>query len=195
MNKQEKAGGLGRRIAAYSTLATVIGFTMDASGQIVYTDVNPDFGGVEATYMLDLNNDGAVDFKVIHLISSGENVLYFDTVSEGARVVGELHDIGRDDPYGVALAFDEGGVISYNKEVWLKGTQGILLNSASCYSGFSHWCGVTDKYVGLRFKINGSYHFGWARLDVSLSGKEWRIKDYAYNSESGKPIKAGDTGK
>ncbi|GLB48595.1 hypothetical protein [Neptunitalea lumnitzerae] len=192
MKRNKNKKDFAKKILNYGTIATVMGVTIDASGQIEYTDVNPDFGGSEVIYELDLNNDNQVDFTVVHTISSGENVLYFDTKSPGAEVMGEVYKISEKDDYGFALGLDNGDVISYRQKTWLKGTDGILLNSASCYSGFSNWCGVEDKYVGLRFKIDGNVHYGWARLDVSLSGAKWVIKDYAYNTEPNASIRAGE---
>ena len=67
-----------------------------------------------------------------------------------------------------------------------------------CYRS-SQWCyGVTDKYLGLRFKIGTNTHYGWIRLDVDITTANWKIKDYAYNAtlsaipNQGEPILAGE---
>jgi hypothetical protein len=51
----------------------------------------------------------------------------------------------------------------------------------------SQFCGVTDGFIGLRFDIDGSYHYGWARLDV-INSSSYVLKDYAYEDTPGAPI-------
>ena len=72
------------------------------------------------------------------------------------------------------------------------------MNWNYCNYSSSQWCGVTDKFLGLRFDISGITHYGWARLDVPLNASGWVIKDYAYNATQtvpgfGDPITAGQT--
>lgn len=54
------------------------------------------------------------------------------------------------------------------------------------------WLGKKNKYLGLKFLINGKYHYGWLR--ISHTGGEDRIAilDYAYNKEAEKDILAGE---
>ena len=56
--------------------------------------------------------------------------------------------------------------------------------------------GVKDRYLGLKFKIKGKFHFGWARLTVTITGKHdfgATLTGYAYESIANKPIIAGKT--
>lgn len=68
------------------------------------------------------------------------------------------------------------------------------------------WGGVTNRYMGLAFFIDGSTHYGWARISIP-----WRwhgedpltlhdgmhnmgtVHDWAYNTVAGQSIKAGAT--
>jgi hypothetical protein len=51
--------------------------------------------------------------------------------------------------------------------------------------------GVTDGYVGLRFEIGDSLHYGWMRIDVSADAKTVMIKDAAFNTIPDSSLWAG----
>jgi hypothetical protein len=55
------------------------------------------------------------------------------------------------------------------------------------------WRDVTDRYLGLKFMINGKIHYGWARLSVSV--KSFTITatltGFAYETIPNKSIRAG----
>ena len=55
---------LSKKLAKYGALTAAIAGVADASGQIVYTDVTPDFVGTFGDeFFLDLNQDAINDFK------------------------------------------------------------------------------------------------------------------------------------
>ncbi len=51
---------------------------------------------------------------------------------------------------------------------------------------------VTDAYIGLSFPTGGNTHYGWIRVDVNNAAKTFLVKDWAYESQPGVGIKAGD---
>jgi hypothetical protein len=56
--------------------------------------------------------------------------------------------------------------------------------------------GVKDRYLGLKFKMQGRFHFGWARLTVTTTPQHTfvvKLIDYAYETIPGKAIVAGAT--
>jgi hypothetical protein len=56
------------------------------------------------------------------------------------------------------------------------------------------WFSATNRYLGLKFKIKGKIHFGWARL--SVVGRQRitaTLTGYTYETIPGKAIKAGQT--
>jgi hypothetical protein len=58
------------------------------------------------------------------------------------------------------------------------------------------WGGVNNGYLGLRFRIHGQVHYGWARLTVYVKGGQSIIASllgFAYETIPGKSIKAGQT--
>jgi hypothetical protein len=55
---------------------------------------------------------------------------------------------------------------------------------------------VSNRYLGLKFKIDGKTHYGWARLTVQLPGNflvKATLTGYAYETVAGKAIRAGQT--
>jgi hypothetical protein len=58
--------------------------------------------------------------------------------------------------------------------------------------------GVKDRYLGLKFVVDGGVHYGWARVSVTL-GHHRQFDDvsgtltgYAYETVADKPIIAGE---
>ena len=71
--------------------------------------------------------------------------------------------------------------------------------SGSVFSG--PWAnsgkGVKRRYLGVRFKISGQTHYGWARLNVRFTIEHevpiGRLTGYAYETIPNKPIITGKT--
>jgi hypothetical protein len=58
------------------------------------------------------------------------------------------------------------------------------------------WKDAKDRYLGLKFKIGGKVHYGWARLTVHAhwgDSIQARLSGYAYETIPGKAIIAGAT--
>jgi hypothetical protein len=55
--------------------------------------------------------------------------------------------------------------------------------------------GVKHRYLGLKFKIKGQFHFGWARIAVTTARNNFTatLTGYAYETIPGKGIIAGKT--
>ena len=178
-----------KRLTQYSALTLAIAGVADAEGQIMYTDVNPDFeGGLDLEYMLDLNNDSTPDFRIFR---DSDGDLYMSPLNINNEVLGNAY-VSSLGYYALIYPFalDSGVVISngasgawYNENNFSIGY--TSLNWNSCNAGY--WCDVNDKFLGLRFDIGGNTHYGWARLDVS-NVEAWVVKDYAYEASANTPI-------
>ncbi|WP_055443600.1 T9SS type A sorting domain-containing protein [Lacinutrix himadriensis] len=184
----KNSSNLTKRLAKYGALSAAIAGIADANGQIVFTDVNPDFAGGNGTsYALDMDNDSVFDFGIIG--STAPAIGFYGALPSNSWV-------GSNPSFKYPFALDSGAVISSAQSIWYGGTSNVgTLNYTSCYNGIggSNWCGVTDKFLGLRFQIAGNTHYGWAKLDVSLSGDSFTVKEYAYNSVPDESIIAGQT--
>src|SRR5688572_17386495 len=79
---------LKEKLKSYSVLAgSLAGFGTVANAQIVYTDVTPDYTAVNNndSFLLDLNNDLVMDFKIKNVVSGPVN--YFVTYMYGMNAV------------------------------------------------------------------------------------------------------------
>ena len=63
------------------------------------------------------------------------------------------------------------------------------------YKCYGQWYNVTNRYLGMKFKIHGKTHYGWARLNVFFHGftLTGTITGYAYETIANKGIIAGKT--
>jgi len=190
--KKTTKKNLSNRLAKYGALTVAIAGVADASGQIIYTDIDPDFsgGGSGSFHLLDLNNDTTTDYVIFGIGAPGVAIYAYSSNPNSF--------VGEQPAYTYPWALNNGDPISAGQTTWFSAYNNVgTLNYASCYvaggGGGSNWCGVTDKYLGLRFNIGLNTHYGWARLDVSFAGDSFTIKDYAYNSTPNAPINAGQT--
>ena len=55
---------------------------------------------------------------------------------------------------------------------------------------YIEWNGQT-AYVGIKFTIADRFHYGWMQLEVSVAGDAVTLVDYAYNTNPGEEIMAG----
>lgn len=186
--KKNTTKNFSKRIAQYSALVVAIAGVSDMNGQIVYTDIDPDEGGAGVDYQLDLDGDFFADF-VIDDFANSANALRVNN-DDGNSILG----MNFGGSYNYPFTLDLGAPISSGAAEWLTHSVYQTLNWNSCSYTNSQWCGVTDKYLGLRFNIGGNTHYGWARLDVGTDPSNWLIKDYAYNSVPDEGILAGDEG-
>ena len=77
-------------------------------------------------------------------------------------------------------------------------TSGGTANPNGFVNGFrGYWGGnPKDRYVGVRFQLNGQTHYGWVRLTVTTSPTHHPVMSatitaYAYETVANKPILAG----
>ena len=199
--KKTTSQKLSERLGQYGVLSLAIAGVADVNGQIVYTDI-ADTGGGNTFYQLNLDGDGTVDYTIlnyasaIQVVAPASNYIFYTTSLAPYGFQGfnnnEILGLGTGE-YKYPLALNSGYPISSGASVWVNDADFQTMNWNSCNYTNSQWCGVTDKYLGLRFDIGGNTHYGWARLDVPLSSGGWLIKDYAYNSTPNAPINAGQT--
>lgn len=171
--------------------------TTDKESVIIYTDIR-DFNSEKLGdfYELDLNNDRIVDFTLIsRFYESDFNWLEITGNPEATAVNGSVSVFPW---YANPEPLDSGKVIyKFPREGYDWGesySNWAVFTIGNCFGGeegcFYDWENKNDKFLGLRFLINGQTHYGWARLEV-ISYNNWTIKDYAYNAVPNKLILAG----
>jgi hypothetical protein len=208
-----------RRLDMYALAATAAGVGALASPQaaearIVYTPKHVQVQR-DKPYPIDLDHNGRVDFLLLNSGPFGPQDLVRElSVCEFvAHTVdsGYVCTVGREEPNAVVVAEDRSaaalsaGVTIQRKNVFSKGDFGVKMGRVTYFSTtpgtswFGPWMnggkGVRNRYLGLKFGIDGKVHFGWARLTVTTEGKDFTaiLTGYAYETIPGKGITAGQT--
>lgn len=171
-----------KKLAKYSALSLAIAGVANASGQIVYTDVDPDFiGGLGDTYAIDFDGDGIIDLNIVQSNNGAYEIIH--AAPTGTN--GVLADVIGAYTYASNLSY--GAVIS----------SGLTFQSfGDCCAGVgyagSQFCGSVDAFFGVEFDLSGGTHYGWIRVDIA-DNSNYVVKDFAYESTAGDPINAGET--
>jgi len=139
-------------------------------------------------YPLDLNHDGITDFNISNLYYPGQQsstVLPYASPAAGVEGVSGV--------YGTrfASALGAGSRIGPNAPFCC----GVMAGPGAGRGNGNRW-NVSNRYLGLKFQINGKTHYGWARLSVWVTDVvriNAALTGYAYETIPNKPIIAGKT--
>lgn len=167
--------------------------------QIVYTDVNPDVittmseaqGSANFIYAIDLDNNGAPEYNFrwddwgqfwfMHLMYNPQ------TTEIGLKGTATNQFGGR-----FVLPLQLNASID-NTLIWGFSTPEPFIGESTLDANFLN---LGDRYIPVRFKINGnSFYYGWILVNFESVGISRRltIKSFAYNSTINQPILAGQT--
>ncbi len=204
------SGSLNNRLNAYVIAAGAAGVTLIAlapalEAEVVYTSAN-EIIGRQGSYKLDLNHDGLIDYVIAEHAAHYNPYESFQILSLRAAAGNQANCPSSfcisGNTYAAALTL---GMPIGNSQHrgWLG--QGVPMALEDLKRGGSvyyaeGWVNVNDRYLGLRFQINGETHFGWARLTVKFHGgppaqRTWEahLTGYAYETVAGKSLRAGQT--
>lgn len=174
------------RLNAYTLAATAAGVGLlaltPAEAEVVYTPAHILITR-NAPYSIDLNHDGVTDFTI-------------SSFSRSLAVIAPKGNGVKCDPGSCAFTFAYAGTMQAGSPI---GSTIPFYGSnrvAMAIEGLAlPWDNVRDRYLGLKFEIQGKNHFGWARLSVQFSSQHnvWRARltGYAYETVADRPIKAG----
>jgi hypothetical protein len=193
------------RLNMYALAAGAAGVGVLASAQpsearIVYTKAHQVIGA-NGIYNLDLNHDGTIDFLILETgyptfngTRASNTLLAKEAL--GNAVEGRIGSSGRH----LAAALKRGARIGPGKHFIRGGGNGetMVATWESDLGGgpAGQWLNVTNRYLGLKFKVDGKTHYGWARLTVQLTGNfliNATLTGFAYETVPGKSIRAGQT--
>ena len=191
---------LHQQLNMYVLVASAAGMGLLALAQpseakVVYTKTHQVIGS-NGIYPLDLNHDGTIDFLIQErrFSSSGNSSYSGLWVKEafGNAVEGSNY---------VAAALRKGSRIGLGQDfISSKGSLGEVMVEFFCNidrtcSTLGQWLNAKNRYLGLKFKISGKTHFGWARLSVEggAGNITATLTGYAYETVANKEIDAGQT--
>jgi len=186
-------------LAASAAGVSLLAVAQPSEAKIVYTKTHQTIGN-NGVYQLDLNHDGTVDFLIQESRSSSYGYALFAHAALGNAVQGSVSQgrwhvaaaLKKGAPIGRGQGFAEG---RYDAMVaFTFGTGGTTFETG-------YWVNVRNRYLGLKFKIGGTTHYGWARLSVQVQGSKntgnlkitGTLTGYAYETIPGKEINAGQT--
>ena len=213
--KQTSSNNLNRQIGLYSVAAAVAGVSMlalvePAAAEVVVTKKSIPIPlaprDMQQPVHISMANNGVENFSFILSSAASTSVglrellvVGVDPGQDGAH----NQFIARGDFYTKALALGRGvsigpgGVESAVFSSFAGLVAGTNGGNGSYYSR-GYWAGnLKNRYLGVRFQLNGQTHYGWIRLTVTTnvkSGKpslEATITGYAYETVANKAIKAG----
>jgi hypothetical protein len=192
---------LDRQLIAYAAAATAAGVGMlaapqSAEAKVVYTAAN-----VAIRYgmmPIDLDNDGNPDFVIrFPRCAYRSNCLIVNPWVEGNGIKG-LDGRASAGVSGMAIG-PQGHFLTQLRQFQSYasyGYVGFMVNAGAYGSGSwsgGPWADTTNRYMGLRFLINGEVHYGWARMSVRLLRDKIRLTGYAYETIPNHQITAGQT--
>jgi hypothetical protein len=210
---------------AYAAVASAAGVCIlagptEAEGKIMYTRKHVQLYNNGKPYPLDFNRDAIPDFYLFisgytcgsycgfallavcdrSLKTTNSSHRYYCGKSAAGRneAMEEVHGgyataavrgvrIGKGAPFYSSYRQKMGGASYFGK------------TNANWYGPWvNDGKGVTNRYLGLRFTIDGQLHYGWARLTVTTQGgRQGRftatLTGYAYETIPNKSIIAGET--
>jgi hypothetical protein len=188
-------------LAASAAGVSLLALTQPSAAKIVYTPTHQVIG-THHNYPLALNHKTA-DFIIINTnCTNGSRCNNFTYARLGVGAASWPWSGN-----GVESAGNQYQAAALKAGARISGARRFIRGAsmASQFVGFSvshtrtlgRWVNVSDRYLGLKFKINGKFHYGWARLNVKVLEGQFKITatltGYAYETVPGKAIIAGAT--
>lgn len=188
-----------RTLLSYAAAASaagvgVLAMSTSANADIVYTPV---YIRVTHNTVLDLNHDGVNDFRF-----AGYRKVRFPSSSAVASILGVSNG---DQVFGgsYASALQAGSTIGPSGK-FPGGPRIARVHDRHGLSSYlydygpwhSNPYGIRNRYLGVKFTINGETHYGWARMNLHIDRYAFItpiITGYAYETEANKSLRAGQT--
>jgi hypothetical protein len=204
---------LNRQLSTYAQVASAAGVSLLAlaapsEAKVVYTQTDQVTQTGFPLY-IDLNHDGIRDFLLRTIFYRGTSGLEVGLAASGYRNIGNVVAGRRFSRSGyfssAASALRAGAQVGPKGNFSLRfpfmAVELFEKDDGSQYSYLGPWAGkgegVKDRYLGLKFVVDGEVHYGWARLSVTLGHRrQWgdvsgTLTGYAYETVPDKPIVAG----
>jgi hypothetical protein len=209
------SGSLNRQLNTYALVASAAGVSVLAlagasEAKVVYTETHQVTHTGFPLY-IDLNHDGIKDFVLrttfyvgstnfVGLDASGYPPGNFNNAVAGRRLSHNGYFLSAASALRAGARIGPKGKFSVNFPFM---AEELFKRRTSQYSDLGPWAGkgkgVKNRYLGLKFVIDGKVHYGWARVSVTL-GHHRQYDDvsgtltgYAYETVPNKPIIAGKT--
>jgi hypothetical protein len=193
-----------KKLLGYAALAGasgvgILALVQPAEAEVVFTPTHQTLGEF---HLLDLNGDGIADFSFEAYFSStltqGRVNLRVYGIAKTNQILGERHH-----NIGVASALPSGAEVGPNAKFAASNT---LMGAATFFPSKTDYFGPwapkggqrKDRFLGLKFVIDGQIHYGWARFNVRIRPPNKGILEavltgYAYETDVNTPLETGQT--
>lgn len=183
-------------LAAGAASVGVLAVAQPSEAKVVSTKTHQVIG-YNGVYNLDLNHDGIVDFLIQELdlgAYPSSNFLFADAAL-GNAVEGNksgFRYLAGALPFGASIGPNQEFIVGGNS-AGMVSIQHFTTGGTSYVHGY--WVNVRNRYLGLKFQIDGQTHYGWARLSVQRHRYHLTavLSGYAYETIPNKEIRAGQT--
>lgn len=194
---------IDRRLMAYALAggaALTLAAAKPAASEIVYTPTDVRVGSGNVTF--DLNQDGIPDFNIgqhsqrflgsigswstLQRVTLGGNVGASAIFSNGSAAV-----LPSGATIGSGQKFRN---VNTQRAPMMSATRLVDTSGSSINFAQGNWKNAKERYLGLKFTINGQVHYGWARMTVRyINAKRIHaiLLGYAYETNPGQSILAG----
>ena len=190
-------------LAASAAGVSVLALAQPGEAEIIYTPANVTIGPNQE-YGLDLTGNGTVDFTIRDRFFSYTTIfatfsLFVKHPPRGNAVAAHLAFGGyaHGGVHHFAYALNSGLPISQQAPHFSVARATMTWNCQCDAGGFfaGSWLarpsgqGLSNRYLGLKFMINGQVHYGWARLSISYGSAV--LTGYAYETIPDQGLNAG----
>lgn len=176
--------------------AAVMALAPAAEAKIVYTPAHVPLVGT----IIDLNHDSKGDITFLSAVDATTSVAMRSVQAKSASSLG-INEVVATAGQDHAVALRAGERIGPGRRF---GTWGVLYGDVYYRNPphtvwFGQWAnggkGLKNRYLGIKFTIKGKFHYGWARISVSVTGHQATslLSGYAYETIPNKAIIAGKT--
>lgn len=192
LNKNLNAYALGAAAVGVAALAS----PQAVSAEIIYTPANQHIHD-NMKFDFDVNGDGVTDFILVNRLHISTTPFGDDLSIQGAAKGNSF--VGEKVKFSYfAGALPLGGHIG-SKQPFLGRNANMayasLVAGSPSYVSGGPWKNAKNRYLGLKFMINGEVHYGWARLTVLTYSHKQQVESvltgYAYETVANQSIKAG----
>ncbi len=183
------------KVLNYSISAGVIlAATSDANAVVKVQNSppgNPTVNSTNSSYEIDLDFDTDADIgdtddqdiRITYETFGGKPGIFFRNNFGAIWVEGNLQVQGtfsNGTQYLFGAAFTENQPIATNPAIWKN--RNDRDGTLNYNGGFGNWINVTDRYLPVKFDINGNTHYGWIKMSINAAGTEATISSWAYET-------------
>lgn len=166
-----------RKLAAYVVSGAAVLAAQEAEAAIIYSGVQDIHIGLGTTVDLDLDGNGSVDY-----VFRGVDEFFYTYL----EVTGQGGNQTATDT-GLVIPFAAGDEMTAPK--WNSAESWLVDRTFDRTSTL--WEEGETAFMGVRFGIDGAWHYGWVRLTVNPASFTGVIHDWAYEDVPERTILAG----